>query len=55
MAAIKNGHALIATATGPYKKVTPDVDRQPSGADMLVAFDLSNFVNRFMRRGDPPR
>jgi hypothetical protein len=55
MVAVKSDFALIATATGPYQEVTPDTDGHPSGANFAEAFDISDFVNRFMWQGDPPR
>jgi hypothetical protein len=56
MVAVKNGYALIATATGPYEQWGKQVDDgHPSGANLQVAIWISDYVNRFMWRGDPPR
>lgn len=53
MVSVKNDFAVIAAATGP--SVSSNISNHPSGADMLAAFQISEFVNRFMWRGDPPR
>jgi hypothetical protein len=56
MVAVKNGYALIATATGPYEQWGKHVDDgHPSGANLRLAMIISDDVNRFMWRGDPPR
>jgi hypothetical protein len=56
MVAIKNGYALIATATGPYQPWGKQIDDgHPSGANLGVAMPISDYVNRFMWQGDPPR
>jgi hypothetical protein len=56
MVAVKNGYAVIATATGPYQQWGKQVDDgHPSGANMVVAWPLSHYISRFTWRGDPPR
>jgi hypothetical protein len=56
MVAVKNGYALIATATGPYEQWGKQFDDgHPSGANLRLAMLISDCVNRFMWEGDPPR
>lgn len=56
MVAVKNDLALVAAASGPYRQFTPDFGTgQPSGANLQLALDMSNYVNSFTWRGDPPR
>jgi hypothetical protein len=56
MVAVKNGLALIAAASGPYHRFSPDFSTgQPSGANLQIALDMAKYVNSFMWRGDPPR
>lgn len=56
MVAVKNGYALIATATGPYEQWGKQFDDgHPSGANLRLAMLISDCVNRFLWQGDPPR
>jgi hypothetical protein len=56
MVAVKNDLALIAAASGPYHRFTPDFGTgQPSGANLQIALDMAKYVNSFAWRGDPPR
>jgi hypothetical protein len=56
MVAVKNDLALIAAASGPYHRFTPDFGTgQPSGANLQIALDMAKYVNSFTWRGDPLR
>lgn len=56
MAAVKNDLALIASAIGPFHEFGPDFGPgHPSAASLEIAQDLSQYVNSFTWRGDPPR
>ncbi|MGV0791985.1 hypothetical protein [Mycolicibacterium sp. XJ1819] len=56
MVAVKDGLALVAAATGPYREYGPDFGfGKPSGANTQIALDMGKYVNSFSWRGDPPR
>lgn len=56
MAAVKNDLALIAVATGPFRRFSPDFGPGlPSAANLEVAVDMAKYVESFRWKGDPPR
>lgn len=56
MAAVKDGLALIAFATGPYRAFGPDSGPGlPSGANLQLAEDMGKYVNSFEWGVTPPR
>lgn len=56
MAAVKNDTALVAVATGPWRRFRPGFGPgTPSGANLDLAQDMGKYVNGFQWRGDPPR
>jgi hypothetical protein len=53
MAAVKNGLALVAFATGPYRSFGPDSGPGlPSAANLQLAQDLGKYVNSFQWAGE---
>ncbi|MBU3706826.1 MAG: hypothetical protein FGM50_09125 [Mycobacterium sp.] len=55
MAAVKNDTALVAVATGPWRRFRPGFGPAiPSGANLDLAQDMGRYVNSFRWRGDPP-
>ena len=56
IAAVKNDLALIALATGPFRRFSPDFGPgPPSAANVEIAIDMGKYVESFSWRGDPPR
>lgn len=56
IAAVKNDLALVALATGPFRRFSPDFGPgPPSAANVEIAIDMGKYVESFSWRGDPPR
>ena len=56
IAAVKNDLALVALATGPFRRFTPNFGPgPPSGANLEIAIDMGKYAESFRWRGDPPR
>lgn len=56
LAAVRNDLALVALATGPFRRFSPDFGPgPPSAAGLEIAIDMGKYVESFSWRGDPPR
>lgn len=56
VAAVKNDLALVALATGPYRRFSADFGPgPPSAANLEIAIDMGKYLESFSWRGDPPR
>ena len=56
VAAVKNDLALVALATGPFRRFSADFGPgPPSAANVEIAIDMGKYVESFSWRGDPPR
>lgn len=56
LAAVKDDLALVALATGPYRRFSPAFGPgPPSAANVEIAMDMGKYVESFSWRGDPPR
>jgi hypothetical protein len=56
IAAVKNDLALVALATGPFRRFTPNFGPgPPSAANVEIAIDMGKYAESFSWRGDPPR
>lgn len=56
LVAVKNDLALVALATGPFRKFSADFGPgPPSAANVEIAIDMGKYVESFSWRGDPPR
>jgi len=56
IAAVKNDLALVALASGPFRRFTPEFGPgPPSAANLQIAQEMGKYVNTFSWRGDPPR
>jgi hypothetical protein len=56
VAAVKNDLALVALATGPYRRFSADFGPgPPSAANVEIAIDMGKYLESFSWRGDPPR
>ena len=56
MAAVKNDLALVALATGPFRRFGPDFGPgPPSAANVEIAIDMGKYAESFSWRGDPAR
>ncbi len=56
VAAVKDDLALVALATGPFRKFSAEFGPgPPSAASVEIAIDMGKYVESFSWRGDPPR
>lgn len=56
LAAVKNDLALVALATGPFRRFSAEFGPgPPSAANVEIAIDMGKYVESFSWRGDPAR
>ncbi|MCW1959570.1 MAG: hypothetical protein KIH64_013710 [Mycobacterium sp.] len=56
VAAVKNDLALVALATGPFRRFSADFGPgPPSAANVEIAIDMGKYVESFTWNGDQPR
>lgn len=56
IAAVKNDLALVALASGPFRRFTAEFGPgPPSAAGVEIALDMGKYVESFSWPGDPPR